>query len=159
MIVRNLDIYQGDTCVFDVSVVERDVGSADLSSGRVVMSAVPVTGRSVSPEIQVLPGKILLVFSAAQTQAFDWPSADFDLRFVSGGEVLTLLRGVIRVTPSVTDVSAYVAGSPGGGVQIRRAELDVVLEKGALPAPVLSGVDPNLPDLMDFYMMYGAAAE
>lgn len=41
MIVKNLDIYQGDTCVFDLEISNQDGSLPDLSGSRLVMSVVP----------------------------------------------------------------------------------------------------------------------
>lgn len=152
MIVQNLDIYQGDTCIFDADVTQEGL-PVDLSGGMVVMSVKPPKGEVVNPEVVVKGGVATITFSARQTNKFNFVSAPYDLRFIDGDQVTTLARGMVNVRKAVADLTSHLLG---GGVTVRRDKLDIQLDSGILIIGIGGdNIDPNWPDLVDFYMTTG----
>ena len=150
-----LDVYQGDTCVFDFAVSQLDGVDAYFSGGKVLMFVKAAGREAVSPAVQVADGHIVAVFDHALTHDFDFPAAEYELRYVAGADVVTLARGKIRV---VRQVQALADIPAAGAPRTRKIEFKLVLGSSVL---VVSGggvvVDPNIPDLIDFYMTTGAA--
>ena len=132
---KNLNIYRGDTCIFDINVS----GSApvDFTGGKLLMAVRAVGGMEVTPDLQVVDNRIAVIFSPNQTRSMNFSEADYDLRYVANGDVVTLVRGKVYVTGNIADAGEQPA------LQLpvtRRMALKIILDRSVLVVGG-SGVD------------------
>lgn len=121
--VKNLNLYQGDTHIFKVSLFS-DGLPLDLSGSNIVMQVKPDNGSEfISPQITLNGEAAVIHFPALLTHDISWRSGSYDIRQINGSIVKTLLRGRIMIQPSVTPVKELIG--QGGTVREERIETDV----------------------------------
>lgn len=121
--VKNLNLYQGDTHIFKVSLFS-DGLPLNLSGSNIVMQIKPDNGSEfISPKI-TLNGEVAVIhFPSLLTHDVSWRSGSYDIRQINGSIVKTLLRGRVIIEPSVTPVKESIG--QGGSVREERIEVEV----------------------------------
>ena len=126
MKTKNLAIYQGDTYLFKVALTS-ETGEPLQTDGLSFALAVKFTdGTTITPELTVDGNIVSLMFPSALTAAITHPTAEYDLRAISGQYVKTYLRGNLHITPSITPVTA------GEGGEIHEEAVSVAVSEAGI---------------------------
>lgn len=155
MFSDDLSIYQGDTAIFDIALSNRDGSAVVADLGRFVMAVKAVGHDAVYPDVNYKDGHLVCVFEHSHTSGFKFSVADYEIRYIAGGDVVTIGRGKVRVIRQILELQDIPAPTEP---RVRRQELSVILGDSVM---IIGGgdvvVDPNIPDLIDFYIEHGAA--
>lgn len=126
MKTKNLAIYQGDTYLFKVALTN-EAGEPLQTDGLSFALAVKFPdGATITPELTVDGNIVSLMFPSALTAAITHPTAEYDLRAISGQYVKTYLRGNLHITPSITPVTA------GEGGEIHEEAVSVAVSEAGI---------------------------
>lgn len=102
MDIHDFELYRGDTHAFEVQVFTHEDAPFDVSTARMDMVLRGDNGEETRPVLTVTGHKVRIEFPAESTRHLRWRQGRYDLQMTSGDEVLTALRGKVRLIEDIT---------------------------------------------------------